>query len=284
MRGCRCFLPCRPINMAYPGEHECFVVVASAFVVSIAFWVVSLVDTYRTNMQNSAMIAMTLESTVDIISTLILLARFWNPGSLNTTPLNSLNEVRASVAVSICLIVLATILMVEACIRLLFTRGHPSKESITFEVVLSFPSAILYLVLGMLQLSLGWRLRTRSLKQDGLTTILGATVSLGALMGALVNLLTCTYTSELDAQEHHGESLTAGPEASEGQTALQPSAVILSGHRPKLHYPYFWVEDAITLTLAIVILIYSISEVVADTLDGTPSLVERPVPPPAHRS
>ena len=258
-------LLCQPLDFGRPGQREACLITVASLVVAVFFWLLGLAEAVEE--ASSTIIATALESFVDVVSTAAVLWRLQKRNAFEPTAENDQLEARTSVVVSLCMMVLAGILIAFAIVHLVLQLG-PSRLSISFEVMLSFPSAVLYLVLGMMQLQMGWTMRVRSLTQDGLMSILGAATSLGTLLGALVNLMTCEYKEAVSFQSNQSSDQWKWERHGYVWTPVRTGGGLVPVLRESVRYPDYWIEDAITIVLASCIFLFGAVEVARDTRAG----------------
>ena len=239
--------------MEDPSDHEAVFVLAVSLLASSLFWVASLVDSYQSS--SSTIVLTALESFVDLVSTASVLWHIWHRAAYLSQPaVVHLREARTTVFVSMSMIALGVILIVLTVLRLaIWEETHPSRKDLTVEVAYTILSGCLYLVLAILQFDIGWHMKLRSVTLCGISTVLVAVANLGILLGALVNLLTCSQYALARYQEI-------------------PLLRGRSRRVPILHddykYPYYWAEDAISLVVALLFLLYGAWELDSDIRDG----------------
>jgi len=275
-------------------------------VAASVFWIISIID--ATQDRASTILATCLESAFDFFSTALVIWRFSERNALELTPQNELSESRTSVLLSVAMIAIGGMLVGFSAFSLVTSDEKMiDRHKLGEEVALSFPSAIVYLIIGMLQVNMGMVMRVRSLRQDGVISITGAIVSLGALLAALINLISCEYTEyielpagdetignttyhsdgglpetdptvtepryRINTQEPSGHALTGAPlfrailhHASSIEGKEDGSAIINLHHH--VRYPYYWCEDAITISLALVIIMLGVHGLLTDARMG----------------
>uniref|UniRef100_A0A7S2CJ47 Uncharacterized protein n=2 Tax=Haptolina brevifila TaxID=156173 RepID=A0A7S2CJ47_9EUKA len=185
---------------------------------------------------------------------------------------NSILESRTSVVCSLTMLALATVLIVFAIYELSQHVVDGPRE-LTIEVMLSVPSSLAYLVVGMLQLQMAWILSLRSLKQDAIISILGAVISIGTLLAALVNLIDRIEVDEdypaFASPWHHPAALLPGSD--------NRSDRLLGAHRPwwamahavgRRVYRYWWLDEVFTIATASVMLLLGAWQLLEDTRIG----------------
>lgn len=275
-----------PINWLDPTRREALLLTYVSLLASAFFWILSFADAFSD--RTSTMFGETLESFFDLLSTALVLWRLRKVNGLEESPTNMRSEQRTSAGLSLCMLGIATVLISFAAYS--FWQNNTkavNRHKLGLEVTLAFPSAVVYLIIGMCQWALGMVMRLRSLRQDGVISIMAALVSLGALLGALINLITCKYMEYIDLPHENGTITTTGRTGNDEVvgtphpgTALYDEvrhhAARLVGTADDtkifLHhqvtYPYYWCEDLITVLLATVILIFGLTGLVTDASEG----------------
>lgn len=282
-----CLCGLQKCDLSSPTRREAIVLTYISLLACSVFWILGIFE--ATKVTTSAMIASVAESMFDVFSTLLVCWRLRKMDALEETPANMLAEGRTSVALSICMIGIALVLLGFSAYEVYKNDKHAvDRSKLGDEVALSFPSAIIYLIIGMLQVQLGCTMRVRSLRQDGLISIMAAFVSLGALLAALINLMTCEYQEYLELPDEFvsgEEVLTPGsnvtlPSAKSGIPlfrAIREHAKWLREDENgdirfylhhRIRYPYYWCEDLITTVLALTILTMGLQALSADARAG----------------
>ena len=212
---CYCEIVGVPCDMSSPKRREAIVLTYASLLACVVFWIL---DAFKaTKSTTSGIISSLLESLFDVFSTLLVCWRLRRADCFEETPENIIAEARTSVLLSACMVGIAFVLLGFTSFSV-FEAHKNEKNAINHsqlgdEVSLSFPSAIIYLVIGMLQAGMGCSMRVRSLLQDGLISIMAAFVSLGALLAALINLMTCQYKEFLELPD---DDLGSGMEIQNG--------------------------------------------------------------------
>ena len=177
-----------------PGRFELLVISWMSLVVSMFFWAVESYvaarDCIASGEISTGIIQNTSESLLDFVSTVVVLWRLWPEDSLDPTPRNHMIEARAGVMIEFCMIALAGIFIGFACYNL-GTFEVENDSQVLEEGVLSAPSALLYLLVGMMQLQASWAMRMRSMRQDAIISIMGCFVAMGSFVSSLANLSEC---------------------------------------------------------------------------------------------
>ena len=141
-----------PFNFGKPTQREAWAVTVLALILSTIFWCVALYDTIVDF--SPLIIATLLETLIDCASSVLVLLRVSGNDALVSTVGNHMLEARADVAVSLSMMCSALIFSGFAIQAL--SAGSPTEATeITLEVVLSFPSAVLYLIMGVAQMFIG---------------------------------------------------------------------------------------------------------------------------------
>ena len=130
-------------------------------------------------------------------------------------------------------------------------RQQPSGPAdLSYEAILAMPSAIIYLMVGMLQLQLAWVLQVRSLKQDAIISILGALVAMGTLIAALCNMIAWINDDEVDLFLREDEQLVNTSETEDISNGYIHAPALLNATirarvRQMDNYWRFWWLDAV---------------------------------------
>ena len=151
--------------------------------------------------QSVSVIENAVESFLDFASTCVVLYRLSSLDALLPTARNEVIENRTSVILGLTMVSLATVFVVFGIFSLI-RRSAVGPDVISLEVALATPSAVLYLVIGMLQLQMSWTLGLRSLKQDAIISILGSLVAMGTLISALATMTMCAAALPRRARDH----------------------------------------------------------------------------------
>jgi hypothetical protein len=170
-----------------PTRYEACIITQASLVVAFIFWAIGLYSACAGH-GTASVIENCLESALDLASTAVVLWRLQAHDSLAHTARNAVLEARVSVFLGFTMIVLGALFISFASIALA-DHDKSTADDVTVEAALAVPSAILYLVVGMLQLNMAWVLNLRSLMQDATISILGAVVAVGTLISALINLI-----------------------------------------------------------------------------------------------
>ena len=272
----------KPFDFGRPSVYEAFGISVISLVISFFFWSVSILGSLR-GYGTPTIVAVCLESFIDCLSTVLVLYRFAAPDALELTPRNHILEGRTSVMCSLTMVSLALILIVFALIEL--SEGVvDGPYEMTVEVMLSVPSTVLYLVVGMLQLQMAWILQLKSLKQDAIISILGALVSFFTLLSALINLIDRVEEDEAspvpirpDGGTHGGSplvapgrSLVSGPGSTiaGGQHGPSPWRPMWRIGRRRV-YRYWWLDEVCTIVVATFMLVLGIWQLLEDTRAGS---------------
>ena len=168
-------------SLSYPGPNEAYLISWVSLALTGAAFVIGLV--VATSSNSSATLGFALENAVDGISSALVLWRFWGGGHSIPVAELELREKRASVGIALAFVVLA------------FTVGgtasaHISEHSVPSNVAallgVSAPSVVVFAVLGVIKLHLGYATRSPSLKKDAACSLCGALLSLGVCVGTAV--------------------------------------------------------------------------------------------------
>lgn len=224
-------------------------------VATLIFWIVSIVDSSSQEETSATIISVILESALDLASTVVFLIRFLRDDALDETPRNHVIEARCSAFFAAVLFSIGVILTGFATAD--WIRGEmPTHEELTIEVSIAFPSAIVYLIIGMLQLQMGWVLRLRSFTLDSLISIFGATSSLLAILAVIINL----STEEVDVQF-------------DWQACVPNCRIYVHVHDQDeddlLIFKYWWLEDLFAIIVGIAMMITSCYALLLDARQGS---------------
>ena len=122
---------------------------------------------------------------------------------------------------------------------------------LSIEVMLSVPSALLYLVIGMMQLQCSQILRLRSLRQDAIISILGALVSIGTLLSAVTNL-------SVHSMDESRMQLDAG-------RTYRGTAIKWTLDHP---FRFWWLDEVFTILTALILGAYGAQQLIQDMRSG----------------
>ena len=181
------------LNLVRPGRREAYWVTFASVIVAAFFWMICLLGAINGH-GTVAIVENGLESLLDFGSTLIVLYRLSAPDALLPTPRNEIIESRVSVGLGITMTLLGLLLITMSLISVSYI-DLAGPGDVSLEAAMSVPAALLYIVIGMIQLQIGWLLDIRSLKQDAIISLLGSVVAMGSLAAALVNLILCAKRS-----------------------------------------------------------------------------------------
>ena len=177
------------MNCQDPGRYEALTITWLSLGAAIVFWLLDLWDAF-TGQATTSIVASLFESLLDVLSTCVVLYRLKAVDALEHTARNAVVEARTSVILNGTLVVLGVFLIGFSGVSLM-TGDRTTVTDITLEAVLSLPASILYIVICLLQLSMSWMLRLRSLKQDAVISLLGGICALGGTISSLVSLVRC---------------------------------------------------------------------------------------------
>ena len=209
------------LDFSRPSHHEVVFLTIISLMVSCYFLSQAIMDSiFRES--SIAIISDAVGSAIDVGSTIVIFVRFMSPYSLAASARNAAIEARISVMLLL-LMVLLGLGEVWFAMAHVASQATPTHTAIGLEVSISFPSAVLYLLIGMLQLHVGWSLRQESLVADGLISLFGALTALAGLLDALVNLLTAVPL-----------------------TITKPPYYTTS-------YPYYWLADAFGIIIGMML-------------------------------
>lgn len=257
---CRDRMP-RLFDFGRPGFQEAKFLALMNLIATTFFWGLSLYD--ASDSASSTIISSACESALDLGSTVVFLWRFASLDALMDTPFNRVIEERCSCFFAFILFCIGCIITGFGAAELL-VDAQPSESELRVEVTIAFPSAIIYLIIGMMQLHMGWALRLRSFALDALISIFGAISSLLAVLSVIINLAAeqpslarlPVYTE--DGEMHH---------------------MILKSQ----YYRYWWMEDAFAVLVGIIMIYIAIFSLVIQGREGvafwTWSFWASPLPP-----
>jgi len=178
----------RPIlDLADPTQKEAFYVTLASAAAAALFWAISLYEEHHSRSLHASVISFSLSSFIDLTSTAFVLWRFTSNDALAHTADNASAEARASVIVAMSLIALALVDL-GFSIGDLAAEVKPTWSELKGMIFMSLPSQAVYLVVGMLQLQIGCRLRSNSLTKDGVVTIFSAATGMAQLTGAQIDI------------------------------------------------------------------------------------------------
>ena len=99
-------------------------------------------------------------------------------------------------------------------------------------------------------------------------SILGAATSLGTLLGALVNLMTCEYKEAVSLQANQSDEQWMWERHGYVWTPVRKGGGLVPVLRESVRYPDYWIEDAVTIVLAASIFVFGAVEIARDTRAG----------------
>lgn len=178
---------CRLLNLAAPTQYEAFWITMLSLAASITFWVASF-EAIRSSTSASTAGTM-LESLFDVISTFAVLYRFYQPDALASSAANARKESCAAVALALTLVALGVIMSAFALAAIADGGAlTESRAQVEVEVMLTLPATIVYVVIGLLQLQMGWTFRSKSMQMDGMVSIFGSALAFGGLFATQVEI------------------------------------------------------------------------------------------------
>lgn len=239
----------RPMDFGRPGIYEVFILVLASLLVSFVFWSAALYGAYI-GYGTPSVVAVCMESALDCVSTILVLYRFASPDALASTPRNVALERRTSAWLALSSVALAVLLSGFAIYELIKFAADGAAE-LSIEVMLSVPSALLYLVIGMMQLQCSQILRLRSLRQDAIISILGSLVSIGTLLAAVTNL-------SVHSMDESRMQLDAG-------RTYRGTAIKWTLDHP---FRFWWLDEVFTLLTALILGAYGAQQLIQDMRHG----------------
>ena len=160
-----------------PGPTEAFQIsIVSAIVTVIAF-IAGLSISISTH--SSATLGYSLENLVDLVSSLIVLWRFYGGDTANKEELQK-REKRASIGIALLMVILAICVFSVAVEHL--AEGH-APSALHQLISLSVPSLLIFLILGILKFNIAIKTQSPAMKKDAVCSLGGAILSLGVLIG-----------------------------------------------------------------------------------------------------
>lgn len=157
-------------------------------IASLIFWTISLCTHWTSS---PSLVCFSLSSFIDIASTIYVLFRFAKKNSLANTPENAALELRAAVVVDLSFVASA-IIAIGFGTYTLAAGLKPKWAELKVMTWLTLPAQAVYLVIGMLQLQIGCRLRSNSLTKDGVLSVFSAIAGMVELMSAMFDVFTTT--------------------------------------------------------------------------------------------
>ena len=268
----------KAFDFGKPTRHEVFGITFISLIASLFFWAVALTGALKGG-ASATVVSCCLESALDFISTVVVLYRFLEPDALIPSERNHKLEQRSSAACALNLVALALVLTTMALLDL---RGGAADgpNELTIEVLLSVPSTVVYLVVGMMQLQVAWQLRLRSVKQDALISLLGAVVSLGTLVSALVNLVSRVEEDEIfedaaglppDTMLSLNTTLAIAAPAVHAlrEPLIAVHGLVHGGVPTRRVYHYWWLDEVCTIATSVVMLALGVCQLHEDTTMGS---------------
>jgi len=296
-----------------PTRYEACLITQASLFVAFIFWTIGLYSACAGH-GTSSVIENCLESFLDLASTAVVLFRLGSTDALAKTARNAVLEARVSVILGFTMILLGSLFISFATVSLA-DHDKSTADDVTVEAALAVPSAILYLVVGMLQLNMAWVLNLRSLMQDATISILGAVVAVGTLISALINLILWVddpngydtllenYPDPTDVATAPGTALQANPippgiiaraerqilfPATNASGLDSPSGLLnrtlaYTAARVQYHFQYWWLDSVVTSITACFLIFFGVYFLIEDTRDGsrwwTSSFWFAPLPP-----
>jgi len=299
-----------------PTRYEACIITQASLVVAFIFWAIGLYSACAGH-GTASVIENCLESALDLASTAVVLWRLQAHDSLAHTARNAVLEARVSVFLGFTMIVLGALFISFASIALA-DHDKSTADDVTVEAALAVPSAILYLVVGMLQLNMAWVLNLRSLMQDATISILGAVVAVGTLISALINLIL--WVDDPNGYDTLIESIPGSPDGMDvtpgeaaavmgpemninnrleagasrnissggGGPAFFNRTIAYTAARVQYHFQYWWLDSAVTSITACFLIFFGVYFLTEDTRDGsrwwTGAFWFAPLPPRPEKS
>ena len=175
-----------------PGIREAVHISYASIAITILCLIVGLIVGIKNN--SSAMLASALESGVDVVSSILVLWRFWgkegDEGKLAT------REKRASVSIAMTFIVISLIVGITSIAHLAKMQVPENTGALSG---ISVPTMIILGILGFEKLYIAKRLGSFAMKKDGVCSIAAAGLSLGITVGAVLFNATDNNVWRFDA-------------------------------------------------------------------------------------
>lgn len=174
-----------------PTSYNAFILSTISLLVTVAAFVFGIVGFM--SMQSSLLLCYAFENLVDLISSAIVLWRFYMPvGSMDSEALNALleeREQRASVGISFVIIGLGFMIIVAAIED--FARGLEREERDEWLLYyVSFISMIVFGALGLIKFRFSKLLKSESLYKDGICSMVGTILSASLFCNTVIILST----------------------------------------------------------------------------------------------
>jgi divalent metal cation (Fe/Co/Zn/Cd) transporter len=128
---------------------------------------------------SSATLGYSLESLVDLVSSLIVVWRFHGGEATSKEELEK-REKRASIGIAGLMVILGICVFSVAIEHL--SEGH-APSALHQLISLSVPSLLIFFVLGMLKFNIAIKTQSPAMKKDAVCSLGGAVLSLGVLIG-----------------------------------------------------------------------------------------------------
>eukprot|EP00944_MAST-04C_sp_MAST-4C-sp1_P011346 g11346.t1 len=160
-----------------PGSKEAFQISIVSAVVTVIAFITGLSISISTH--SSATLGYSLENLIDLISSLVVLWRFYGGDSVSSEELEK-REKRASIGIAILMVILAICVFAVAVEHL--GEGH-APSALHQLVGLSVPSLLVFLILGGLKFNIAVKTHSPAMKKDAVCSLGGAVLSLGVLVG-----------------------------------------------------------------------------------------------------
>ncbi|KAL1530921.1 hypothetical protein AB1Y20_001812 [Prymnesium parvum] len=175
-------------DLADPGQREAMLVSVASAISSVLFWTITL---FIHVTSSPSLVCFSLSTFLDVASTFVVVFRFIRKDSLAPTAENAILELRTTVIVSWSFVVLALV-SISFSAYALCAGSKPRWSELQVETWLSIPALAIYLVIGMLQLQIGCRLRLNSLTKDGILSVFSSAAGVIELMGATSDIFSTT--------------------------------------------------------------------------------------------
>jgi hypothetical protein len=162
-----------------PGPREAFEISILSAAITLMAFIAGMVISASSH--SSATLGYALENAVDLVSSLVVVWRFWGGGnSLSENELEK-REKRASIGIAFMMVVLAVCVFSVAVEHL--AEFHAPKD-VHQLFALSVPSFLVFTFVGGLKWHIAIKTKSPAMKKDAVCSLSGALLSLGVLVGA----------------------------------------------------------------------------------------------------
>ena len=162
-----------------PGVREAIDISYVSIAVTLIYMIVGLIVGSKNN--SSSMVASALESGVDVVSSILVLWRFW--GTQDEASKLAAREKRASVAIAMAFIVISLIVGGTSIAHL---SSGASTENAGALIGLAAPTMVVLGFIGALKLHIAKRTGSFAMKKDGVCSLAAAGLSFGIIVGQII--------------------------------------------------------------------------------------------------